>query len=78
MSRATAKVLSVVSTIVYIIVVIACASDQSKASLIIASILWTGLYTYLCWQLRCPNCGAWPRKGFLFHAYCPKCGEPLD
>ena len=78
MSRSTAKVLTVVSMLVLIIVVIICSVNQQKAAVIIATILWIGLYTYLLRYLRCPNCGAWPRKGFLFHAFCPKCGEPLD
>ena len=78
MSRTTAKVLTVVSTVVYIILTLVCSAAESVALLIVASILWLGLYTYLCWCMRCPNCGAWPRKGFLFHRYCPSCGEPLE
>ena len=78
MSRSTAKVLSVVSIVVFIIIYIICTSAQSMAFLMIAAILWLGLHIYLCWCLRCPHCGAWPRRGFLFHSYCPYCGEPLD
>ena len=33
---------------------------------------------FLTYKLRCPHCGAWPRKGSLFHEYCSKCGQPLD
>jgi hypothetical protein len=28
--------------------------------------------------LRCPHCGAWPRKGSFFHEFCPRCGKRLD
>ena len=33
---------------------------------------------FLSYKLRCPHCGAWPRRGSLFHEFCPKCGKKLE
>ena len=32
----------------------------------------------LCYFLRCPHCGRWPRKGDFWNEFCPGCGYRLS
>ena len=76
MSRSAAKILSFAGLIP---VFIAALLTESAAGLSILLILiGIGIVLVGQYNLRCPHCGAWPRKGHFFDQYCPRCGEPLD
>ena len=78
MQRATAKFLYILSVLVYFCVAFLSAKAQSYTVLIVATVIWIVILLVLSHFLRCPHCGAYPRRGSLFHHYCPRCGEPLD
>ena len=79
MRRSTAKILAVVAAALAIILAIACIFifDSKYAGYVVLAIYFP-IGIWIDSQLRCPYCGAWPRKGHSFHQYCPKCGMPLD
>ena len=76
MSRGAAKLLSFAGLIPVFIAALLTESATGLAILLfpigIAMIL-VGQY-----NLRCPHCGAWPRKGSIMDRYCPRCGCDLD
>ena len=78
MSRGTAKVLLVITWIVFFVMICAFAALQRKGLAFLAIAVWLIINLYLNSKLKCPHCGAWPRKGSFLNSYCPDCGEPLE
>ena len=76
MSRSTAKILQFVNIIGMVILMLVFHNSQAVmyGVVIIACII--SIWLSSC--LRCPHCGAWPRKGHLWDEYCPRCGEHLE
>ena len=76
MSRSTVKLLYIADLVAMLILFFVCRYNlvalYSVAGVAIAFAL------FLSYKLRCPHCGAWPRKGSLFHEFCPKCGKRLE
>lgn len=78
MSRSTAKALTLLSTLVFVIIMIIAALNNAKAVIIVSGILWLILNFILSHFARCRHCGRWPGRGEFFAEYCSRCGEPLD
>ena len=78
MKRSVAKLLSVISVIIWVIVAFAFAASGNKGAVIISLLVYFPVIMVLNHFQRCPHCGAWPRRGSFFHEYCPHCGKPLD
>ena len=78
MSRGLAKLLSVISVIVLLVLVFIFAASKNQVAMYIAMAIWFVLYSVLMYFQRCPHCGAWPRKGSFFDEFCPRCGGNLD
>ena len=76
MSRTILKALYIVDLIAMFILF--CVFRTNLVALYTVAGVAIALGLFLSYKLRCPHCGAWPRKGSLFHEYCPKCGQPLD
>ena len=76
MSRTMLKALYIVDLIAMFILF--CVFRTNLVALYTVAGVAIALGLFLSYKLRCPHCGAWPRKGSLFHEYCPKCGQPLD
>lgn len=76
MRRSLAQILSVVNIVAMIILML--VFRQNEAVMYAVVVACCVIAVILSYFMRCPHCGAWPRKGGLFHAYCPRCGEPLD
>ena len=78
MKRETAKLIFVISTILYGAAVIILSINQLKGAFVFLSIAWVIVYLFLLRYLRCPHCGALPHKGSFFAPYCSRCGKSLD
>ena len=76
MNRSSVKALYIVDLIAMIILFYVFRTSLVAIYIVAGVAIALGLF--LSYKLRCPHCGAWPRKGSLFHEYCPKCGQPLD
>ena len=79
MKRRTAKILQIINILMMMVLEILCLvifESKGLAYVVIgiACVIALWLNTYL----RCPYCGAYPRKGNIFHKYCPKCGNSLE
>lgn len=78
MSRSLAKLLFFVFLIAGIVLVCIFSTQQLKIAAYLAAFA-TLIATYVCqYFLRCPHCGKWPDRTFLFDEYCSRCGKPLD
>lgn len=75
MSRSTAKILQLVNLVGMVVLMLLFRESQGIMYLIVLVAL--GISLWLSYCLRCPHCGAWPRKNSLFDEYCPRCGEHL-
>ena len=79
MKRSTAKMLQVIAGVITVILATFFAIKyQNKTLIYLPLAIYVPIAIWLNSKLRCPYCGAWPRKGHSFHQYCPKCGMPLD
>ena len=78
MNRTLAKILYVATMIVGIVIIATLADYGRQMASILTACVTLAVITYLSFHLRCPHCGAWPRKGSFFHHYCPRCGGDLD
>ena len=78
MKRSTARILSIVSAVVVVLICLAFIPSGNKLVTTGVFIIYLPFAIYLNYCQRCPHCGAWPRKGSFFDEYCPRCGEPLD
>lgn len=77
MRRSTAKILQVVNLIGMFILMLL-FHESGEGSMILIALVAIGISIWLSYCLRCPHCGAWPRKGSFFDQYCPRCGNSLD
>lgn len=78
MNRSLAKLLFFVFLIVGIVLVCIFSAQQFEIAAYLATIA-TLIAIYVCqYFLRCPKCGKWPDRDFLFAQYCSRCGEPLE
>lgn len=75
MSRGLAKLLQIVNMIAMVVLMLIFMDIPAVAYII--AFLCVIIAIFLSYCLRCPHCGAWPRKGSLFHEYCPRCGKHL-
>lgn len=79
MRRSTVKLLCVLAGIVALILAVVCMfAFRSKGAGYAVLAIYVPIGIWLNFKLRCPHCGAWPRKGHFFHEYCPCCGKPLE
>ena len=78
MRRRVARILYFVILVVGMLLMALFASLQMPTISYIAMAATFAGMIYCIYQLRCPYCGRWPRKGDLFAAYCAGCGEKLD
>ena len=76
MSRGLAKILQIFNIIVMVVLMLVFRENKLAMYAVVASCCVIAVA--LNYFLRCPHCGAWPRKGNLFHEYCPRCGKPLE
>ncbi len=76
MSRGLAKILQILNIIAMIVLMLVFRESEQAMYVVIAACCVISLI--LTYFLRCPHCGAWPRRGSFFHKYCPRCGESLD
>lgn len=77
MSRRLAQILSVVSVIVVVVLGLILISADCEGVMVVVFVVYIPIAMVLNYFQRCPHCGAWPRKGSLFHEYCPRCGGNL-
>ncbi len=75
MSRGLAKLLQFVNVAALFFLLLILRTHPT--AMYIAALICIGISIWLNYCLRCPHCGAWPRKGSLFHEYCPRCGKHL-
>lgn len=76
MSRNTAKWLSIsVYFIAIILMLVFARKEEVVIGVIVVALLALVVLRYF---MRCPKCGCTQGRGWLFAAYCPHCGEPLD
>lgn len=78
MKRWVVKLLSVLNAIIMIIAALICEANGNRNASITVMMIAIAVAIVLLWFLRCPHCGAWPRRGSFFQRYCPYCGEMLD
>ena len=78
MRRSTAKILSIVCTIVAVVIACMFIPSGNEAGSMIVFIIYIPIAIFLNYCQRCPHCGRWPRKGDFWDEYCPRCGEKLD
>ena len=78
MSRATAKFLCIISTVIVLALVAIFSFLEMKTLITVSLLVWAGLYFLFLYRLRCPHCGRWPGRGDIFAHYCKHCGESLD
>ena len=76
MSRSTVKLLYIVDIVAMMILFYIFRMNMVALYAVAGVAIAIGIF--LSYKLRCPHCGAWPRKGSLFHEYCSKCGKPLE
>jgi len=78
MNRGLAKLLSIISIVVLLILTFFFATSQNLGAMYTSMAIWFVVYLVLMYFQRCPHCGAWPRRGSFFDNYCPRCGNYLD
>ena len=78
MKRRIFKLIIVVATLLFLLVVVLCQFGLSLEWFGLASVVYIGTIIVCEFSLRCPNCGRWPRRGSLWAKYCPRCGQNLD
>jgi len=76
MKRSTAKILQLVNLVGMLVLMLLFRGSEGGMTLI--ALIAIGISVWLTSCLRCPHCGAWPRKGSLLDEYCPRCGEYLE
>lgn len=78
MTRTVAKWLSVLDAVIVIIGTLICEARGNHGASVLIILAGAVASVVFTWFLRCPHCGAWPRRGSFFHEFCPYCGEMLD
>ena len=78
MKRKTLKIIFFIILVVGLLLVSLFASMQMEDLSYLTMAATFGGMIVCMFFLRCPHCGAWPRKGTMFTSYCPCCGENLD
>lgn len=78
MRRRTAKILSVISTIVAALLCLLVIPTGNNRGLMIVAIIYLPLVIWLKYCQRCKNCGRWPGKYDSWEKYCPRCGKKLE
>ena len=76
MSRGLAKKLQIMNIIAMVVLILLFRERKLAMYDVVAACCVIAVI--LNYFLRCPHCGAWPRKGSFFHEYCPRCGKILD
>ena len=76
MNRGITKALLILSYALTLVLMAVFHSNRIAMFFIAALGIAAGLV--LIHLLRCPKCGRSQGKAWLFSAYCPHCGEPLD
>jgi hypothetical protein len=76
MSRGLAKILQIMNIIAMVVLMLLFRENKLAMYAVVAACCVIAVA--LNYFLRCPHCGAWPRKGSFFHEFCPRCGKRLD
>lgn len=76
MKRGLAKALQIFNCIVMIVMLLVFGKNTPVMMAVV--VVCCVIAVVLNYFLRCPHCGAWPRRGSTFHEYCPRCGKRLD
>lgn len=76
MSRGLAKILQIMNIIAMVVLMLLFRENKLAMYAVVAACCVIAVI--LNYFLRCPHCGAWPRKGSFFHEFCPRCGKILD
>lgn len=78
MRRSTAKILSVISMILTVVLCFMFIPSGNTTAMIIIFIVYIPIAIVLNYFQRCRHCGRWPQRGDFRNEYCPGCGKPLD
>ncbi len=78
MKRSTVKGLKILCGILFAVIIIILLYHQQKGLAYFVLAAWLVVSLGLSAKLKCPYCGAWPRRGSFFNSYCPDCGEKYD
>lgn len=78
MDRSMLKIIRIISSVVFVIVFICFAVAGNEGGMIFFTMIYFVIDTVFAYLMRCNNCGRWPGRHWLFHDYCPRCGEPLE
>lgn len=78
MNRSTWKVIHILICILAVFLVFLFAIGKNQGMVMITVLIYMVADLVCMHYLRCPNCGRWPGKHFLFDEYCPRCGEHLE
>lgn len=78
MERSTKKIINLLVMTAGIAAVIVFVLLQMETAAIISLIVHFAVSLVCSHMLRCPHCGRWPSKRWLFEEYCPRCGEHLE
>ena len=76
MSRGLAKKLQIMNIIAIVVLILLFRENKLAMYAVVGACCVIAVV--LNYFLRCPHCGAWPRKGSFFHEFCPRCGKRLD
>ena len=78
MKRRIFKLIIVVATLLFLLVVVLSQFGLNRELFYLASVVYVGTIIVCEFSLRCPYCGRWPRRGSFWAKYCPRCGAKLD
>ena len=78
MRRSTAKILSVISMILAVVLCFLFIPSGNTTAMIIVFIAYLPIAIVLNYFQRCRHCGRWPRKGDFFAEFCAGCGHALE
>lgn len=78
MDRGMAKLIALISTLVFAIMAFVFAANQMYIALVVLAVVWIVFFLIMSRFLRCRKCGRMPGRDGLFAQYCPYCGEPLE
>ena len=76
MNRGLLKSLQLVNMIAMIILML--VFRKNEVVIYLVGIVCIIVSFVLCYFLRCPHCGRWPRKGDFWNEFCPGCGNRLS